>query len=133
MLKPKGAFVRKERKHIMNRKTVPIVISLIVAVLCLSGEPDAWATPTAAWVTNLIPIAVTDGDYAGEVVQITMSVSTVSGCPQNDFYAVRDTNIIRGALALATAALVSGRQLDLFVSGSCDSNGRPLVTNVTMH
>jgi hypothetical protein len=115
----------------MNINANITVISLVIAALSLS--PPVLADPTPAWVYSLTPTAVQDTDYNGEVVEITVVGGTVAGCSLADFYVLRDTVSIHGGLSLAISALVASRELDLFVTGACDTTGRPLISSVTMH
>ena len=117
----------------MSRETTQQIILVAVALLGLSIAPAAWANPTPQAVTNLTVTKVSDVDYGGELVEIFVSQSVVPGCTYADFYIVRDTNVIKGGLALALSALISSRSLDLYVTGTCDTSGRPLVINISTH
>jgi hypothetical protein len=109
------------------------VASISLAIACLSLSRPVLADPTPAWVYSLTPTAVQDTDYNGEIVEITVIGGTVAGCTLTDFYVLRDTVSIHGGLSLAISALVASRELDLFVTGACDTTGRPLISSVTMH
>ena len=66
--------------------------------------------------------------------EITVSTDIVVGCTYAFAYVIRDPNSINGVLALATSALIAGRPVDLYVSGSCDANsGEPLISQITLH
>jgi hypothetical protein len=117
----------------VTKKTIPIMISVVAATFGLSAGSAVWANPPAQFVTNATITSVSDTDYGGELVGIAVSQPVVAGCTSASFYALRDSNTIKGGLALATAALVAGRPIDLFVSGDCDTSGQPIVTSVTLH
>ena len=104
----------------------------LLGVVQLAEPRAALADPAAQWVTNVTVTSVSDVDYGGEVVQVTISQGVLSGCTYADAYEIRDANTIKGSLALLTAAYVDGQPVSLFVSGTCDSTGRPNVTGVQL-
>lgn len=106
--------------------------AMLLGSLLIAVAPVALGNPTAQWVTNLTVTSVSDNDYGGEVVQVTVSQGSVLGCTYTDAYEIRDINTTKGSLALLTAAFIAGRPVDLFVSGTCDSTGRPDVTAVQL-
>jgi hypothetical protein len=103
-----------------------------MAILALSTSP-ARATPTPQFANALTVVTVADVDFGGELVEIYVSQPVVTGCTGADYYVIRDTNIIKGSLAIAMAALIAGRPIDLYVAGTCDTSGEPLVVSVSMH
>ncbi len=108
-----------------------VAASAAVVSLLLTATSGAQITPQS--VSNLTPTAVSDVDYGGELISITVSQAVLPGCPQSTAYVIRDAAIIKGGLAVAMAALVAGKQLDLFLTGACDSGGNLLVGAITMH
>jgi hypothetical protein len=117
----------------MNIKIDQKVIRSVVATLGLVAGYSAWADPTPQTVANQTVTSVSDVDYGGELVQITVSQSVVTGCTYASAYVIRDTNIIKGGLALLIAARLSGISVNLFVTGACDSSGLPLVASVSLN
>jgi hypothetical protein len=103
------------------------------AILALLLGGAAWAQPPAQAVTNLTVTGVSVADQSGQLVAIVVSQRVVAGCTNADYYVVRDPNIINGALALATTALVSGQPVNLYISGACDAaTGEVLATIVNI-
>jgi hypothetical protein len=88
-----------------------------MAILALSTSP-ARATPAPQFANGLTVTTVADVDFEAELVEIYVSQPVVTGCTGADYYVVRDTNIIKGSLAIATAALIAGRTIDLYVAGT---------------
>ena len=117
----------------MNRKTIEQIIVVAGTIIGLSIGPAAQANPPPQTVTNLTVISVSDVDYGGEVIQFVVSQPVVTGCTSADFYSMRDTNIIKGGLAVGMTALITSRSIDLYVTGACDTSGRPLVGSITLH
>lgn len=107
-------------------------LKVLMGAALIAAAPVALGDPTAQLVTNLTVTSVIDTDYGGEVVQVAVSQGVVSGCTYTDAYDITDANIIKGSLALLTAALISGQPVNLFVSGACDSAGRPIVSSVQL-
>lgn len=106
----------------------------IVALLLAGGT--ALAAPSAQWVNGVTIISVSDVDYGGEVVQITLSSAQnqVAGCPGSPInsFALRDANTMKGGLAIALAAFTTGHKVNLFVIGVCDSTGLPQINSITI-
>lgn len=102
-----------------------------MAVFGFSFASQTWA---AGWTADVTPVAITHSLYAGEIVQVDIAeaMDNSAGCSVADFYVIRDAAHVKGALALLTAALISGRKLKLFVTGTCDATGRPNVVGVTL-
>ena len=75
-----------------------------------------------------------ENKVGGEVVQFTVSevVDNSGHCPDISGYAIRDPATLKGSLALLTSAMVARRQVDLFVTGTCDANGMPNVIGVIL-
>jgi len=115
----------------MNIKTTTRLIGAL-AILALSASP-ARATPTPQFANGLTVTTVADVDFGGELVEIYVSQSVVTGCTGADYYVVRDAAIMKGSLAIATAALIAGRTIDLYVTGTCDTSGEPMVASVAIH
>jgi hypothetical protein len=106
--------------------------SLAVASLLTAYSAVASADPAAQWVTGVTVTSVADVDYNGELVQVFIAQAVVSGCTYSDAYDIQDPYILKGSLALLTTALVAGRQVTMWVTGACDSAGRPLISNVRL-
>jgi hypothetical protein len=100
-----------------------------IGVLALLAAPAAQAS---GWTAGLTLHMVADSDYQGEVVQFSVDqpIDNSAGCQNTDTYILRNPNTIKGGLALLTAAFLAGRQVSVFVSGTCDASGRPNVTAV---
>ena len=76
-----------------------------------------------------------ENNVGGEVVLLTVSevVDNPGHCTNPTGYALRDAATLKGSLALLTSALVTSRQVDLFVTGTCDATGMPSVVGVILH
>jgi hypothetical protein len=88
----------------------------------------------AGWIRSLTITTISDNNVDGEVVQFTVNevVDNSAHCADSTGYAIRDPNTLRGSLALLMSAFVTGKQVDLFVTGSCDKTGMPAVSGVTL-
>jgi hypothetical protein len=88
----------------------------------------------SGWSRAITITTLTDNDIDGEVVQFTVNevVDNPGHCADSTGYAIRDPNTLRGSLALLMSAFVTGKQVDLFVTGTCDKSGMPAVTGVTL-
>lgn len=117
----------KSQKQILIRNIVAAV------ALFISAHPSVWATPTAQYVTGLTVTAVSVDDWSGEVLDISVEQTVVAGCAAATGYVVRDSAVINGSLALVMSALLAGRTIDVYVSGTCDASGNPNVVQVIMH
>ncbi len=71
------------------------------------------------WIRSITITTISDNDIDGEVVQFTVNEVVVNPahCADSTGYAIRDPNTLRGSLALLTSAFVTGKQVDLFVTG----------------
>jgi hypothetical protein len=107
-------------------------VRALMGALLIMAAPVALGDPTAQWVMNQTITSVTDNDYGGEVVQVTVSQTVVPGCTDATAYEIRDANTIKGSLALLTAAYITGQSVNLFITGTCDSSGNPNVTAVEL-
>jgi hypothetical protein len=88
----------------------------------------------SGWNRSLTVTSLGENNVGGEVVQITVSdvVDNSGHCPNITGYAIRDSATLRGALALLTSAMLAGRQVDLFVTGTCDATGMPNVVGIIL-
>jgi len=86
----------------------------------------------SGWNRSVTIISLGENNVSGEVVQFTVNevVDNPGHCPDKTGYAIRDPATLRGSLALLTSALVAHRQVDLFVTGTCDATGMPNVVGV---
>ena len=105
------------------------IFTLLVVALGMTMTGTASAS---GWTGALTITSITEADYAGEVVQLAISqaVDNSAGCTYHDVYMIRDPNILKGALALLTSALLAGRTVGVLVSTTCDTTGRPTLTAV---
>jgi hypothetical protein len=105
-------------------------MTLLATILFLQSA--AWAS---GWSRGLTVTSVGELNVGGEVVLLTVSeiVDNAAHCANPSGYALRDAATLKASTALLTSALVAGRQVDLFVTGSCDATGRPNVVGVTLH
>jgi len=117
----------------MNTKGSQQITRSVAAALGLVTGYAALADPTPQVVTNQTVTSVSDVDYGGEVVSFTVSQPVVTGCTYTNQYAIRDTNIMKGALALLIVARLAGNSVNFYVTGACDSSGVPLVASVTVN
>lgn len=119
------------KEEIMQLTKLRTTIRAAIVLATISYVPSAAAS---GWTGGLTLTSVTDSEYSGEIVQITVTVplDNSAGCATTDTYVLRDPNTIKGGLALLAAAFLAGRQVSVFVNGTCDAIGRPNITAVTL-
>ena len=107
-------------------------LKIIVTVLVTVGLPTV--APASGWNRSVTVTTIGENNVGGEVVQFTVGevVDNPGHCPDATGYAIRDTATLRGSLALLTSAMVSGRHIDIFVTGTCDATGMPNVVGVIL-
>lgn len=105
------------------------MIKAVVVVLSLQSIVLA-----SGWNRSVTITSLGENNVNGEVVQFTVNevVDNPGHCPDKTGYAVRDPATLRGSLALLTSALIAQRQVDLFVTGTCDATGMPNVIGVIL-
>ena len=88
----------------------------------------------AGWIRAISIASLGVNDVGGEVVQFSVNevVENPGHCTDATGYAIRDSATLRSSLALLTSAFVTGKQVDLYVTGRCDQTGMPTVTGVTL-
>ena len=88
----------------------------------------------SGWNRSVTITSLGENNVNGEVVQFTVNevVDNPGHCPDKTGYAIRDPATLRGSLALLTSALLTQRQVDLFVTGTCDTTGMPNVIGVIL-
>jgi hypothetical protein len=112
------------KSHSLRMMIVPVVVAVgLQSIVLASG-----------WNRSVTITSVGENNVSGEVVQFTVNevVDNPGHCPDRTGYAIRDPATLRGALALLTSALVAQRQVDLFVTGTCDATGMPNVIGVIL-
>jgi hypothetical protein len=107
-------------------------LTMIMAVVLAIGLQSI--VLASGWNRSVTITSLSENNVNGEVVQFTVNevVDNSGHCPDKTGYAIRDPATLRGSLALLTSALVAQRQIDLFVTGTCDSTGMPNVIGVTL-
>ena len=107
-------------------------LKIIVAVLVAVGLQTV--ALASGWNRSVTVTTIGENNVAGEVVQFTVGevVDNPGHCPDATGYAIRDPATLRGSLALLTSAMVSGRHIDIFVTGTCDPTGMPNVVGVIL-
>ena len=106
------------------RKIMAVVVAVgLQSIVLASG-----------WNRSVTITSLGENNVSGEVVQFTVNevVDNPGHCPDKTGYAIRDPATLRGSLALLTSALVAQRQVDLFVTGTCDATGMPNVIGVIL-
>jgi hypothetical protein len=108
-------------------------IYVALMVMGVGAITQAVALPSA-WIRSITITTISDSDIDGEVVQLTVNdvIDNPAHCSDSTGYAIRDPNTLRSSLALLMSAFVTGKQVDLFVTGSCDKTGMPAVSGVTL-
>jgi hypothetical protein len=108
-------------------------IYVALMVMGVGAFTQAIALPSG-WIRSITITTISDSDIDGEVVQLTVNevVDNPAHCSDSTGYAIRDPNTLRSSLALLMSAFVTGKQVDLFVTGSCDKTGMPAVSGVTL-
>ena len=105
---------------------------------CIDGDGSrcfyASRRAPSGWIRAITIATIADNDIDGEVVQLAVTevVDNPAHCADSTGYAIRDPNTLRSSLALLMSAFVTGKQVDLFVTGSCDKTGMPAVSGVTL-
>ena len=104
---------------------------LTIAVTALGFE----SALALGWTKGVTVTSITENNVNGEVVQITVTaiIDNAAHCANPSGYALRDSATLKGSLALLTSSLVTGKPVDLFVTGTCDASGMPNVVGVTLH
>ena len=113
---------------IMRLRTLRIVFAGVMLV-CFHAAVSA-----PGWNRSVAITSLGEDDVGGEVVQFTVSevVDNSAHCPNLTGYAIRDSATLRGGLALLTSAMLTGRQVDIFVTGTCDATGMPNVVGIIL-
>jgi hypothetical protein len=108
-------------------------IFVALMVMGVGAFTQVVALPSG-WIRSMTIATISDNDIDGEVVQLTVSevVDNPAHCADSTGYAIRDPNTLRSSLALLMSAFVTGKQVDLFVTGICDKTGMPAVSGVTL-
>ena len=98
---------------------------------CLLG---AWVSTShaALWHTPVTISEIEVGNVGGEYlyIRITGTVHNPAGCPASDGYVLRDPVVINHAMAVALAAHASGKPVRLWVTDTCDTINRPLISSI---
>jgi hypothetical protein len=91
-------------------------------------------TLAAGWNRSVIVTTLGENNVGGEVVQFTVGevVDNPGHCPDATGYAIRDPATLKGSLAQLSSAMVTGRHIDIFVTGTCDATGMPNVVGVIL-
>jgi hypothetical protein len=107
-------------------------LKIVVTVLVAAGLQTV--ALASGWNRSVTVTTIGKNNVGGEVVQFTVGevVDNPGHCPDATGYAIRDPSTLRGSLALLTSALVSGRHVDIFVTGTCDAIGMPNVVGVIL-
>lgn len=105
-------------------------VSVVAVTICLQQVALA-----SGWSRGLTVISLGENNVGGEVVQFSVreEIDSSVHCPDVTGYAIRDSATLKGSLALLMSAMVAGRQVDLFVTGTCDATGMPNVIGVILH
>jgi hypothetical protein len=124
----KFVFGKPRRESIMKFRTLRIVFAGVM-LLCFHTAVSA-----PGWNRSVAVTSLGEDDVGGEVVQFTVSevVDNSAHCPNLTGYAIRDSATLRGGLALLTSAMLTGRQVDIFVTGTCDATGMPNVIGIIL-
>jgi hypothetical protein len=105
----------------------------VTLATCVAGSLPIVALADQ-WVSPVTPTQVLSSNSGGLYTQLITAEAVVNpaNCPSADSYIVHDAALVNSALAIASAALIAGRQLKVYVtSSSCDpQTGRPLVTSI---
>jgi hypothetical protein len=107
--------------------------STAIALIALSASLAI--AETSGWSRGLTVTSIEENNVGGEVVKITVTelIDNSGHCSNPTGYALRDSATLKGSLALLSSALVTRRQVDLFVTGTCDATGMPSVVGVILH
>jgi hypothetical protein len=88
----------------------------------------------SGWNRSVTVTTLGENNVGGEVVQFTVGevVDNSGHCSDATGYAIRDPATLKGSLALLSSAMVTGRHIDIFVTGTCDATGMPNVIGVVL-
>ena len=108
-------------------------VTAMILCIAVAVYTEAIALPLG-WIRSITITTISVNDIDGEVVQFTANevVENPAHCADSTGYAIRDPNTLRSSLALLMSAFVTGKQVDLFVTGGCDKTGMPAVSGVTL-
>ena len=108
-----------------------LTLMMAIVGMVVSTQTVALAS---GWSRAITITTLTENNIGGEVVQFTVSevVDNPGHCTDPTGYAIRDPATLRGSLALLTSAFMTGKQVDLYVTGTCDQSGMPIVIGVTL-
>jgi hypothetical protein len=106
------------------------ILAIVAVILCFDKIALA-----AGWSRGVTVTSLGENNVVGEVVQFTVDqeIDNSGRCPVPTGYAIRDSATLKGSLALLTSAMVTGRKVDLYVTGTCDASGMPSVLGVILH
>jgi hypothetical protein len=104
---------------------------VFAGLMTFSFQTDVLAP---GWNRSVTVTSLGENNVGGEVVQFTVNevVDNSGHCSDHTGYAIRDSATLRGALALLTSAMLAGRQVDLFVTGTCDATAMPNVVGIIL-
>ena len=89
----------------------------------------------AAWIYNLTPKDIRLIGPAGDVTFRPSNIAVLSGCPNADFYIIKQENSSDMALSILITAKTTGKNVHIYVDDSkpiCSSYGRPLFTDIML-
>ena len=101
--------------HLLRIGVVALVVVGLQTVTLASG-----------WNRSVIVTTLGKNNVGGEVVD------NPGHCPDATGYAIRDPATLKGSLAQLSSAMVTGRHIDIFVTGTCDATGMPNVVGVIL-
>jgi hypothetical protein len=120
--------------HILRRRAMKQHLSAAIALITVTVSLQSVAS-ASGWSRGLTVTSLEENNVGGEVVKLTVGeiVDNSGHCTNATGYAIRDSVTLRGSLALLTSALIAGKTVDLFVTGTCDATGMPNVIGVILH
>jgi hypothetical protein len=126
-------FLTRRIPATQGETTMKVLVTAMMLAIGVAAFTQALALPSG-WIRSITITTISDNDIDGEVVQITVNevVDNPAHCADSTGYAIRDPNTLRSSLALLTSAFMTGKQVDLFVTGGCDKTGMPAFSGVTL-
>jgi hypothetical protein len=111
----------------MKARTLELMLVIALAMIPALARSDTWSRGLTVNSVGAI-------EQNGELVIFTVNstVDNAARCQIGTEYAIRNKETIRSALALLMSSLVAQRTVDILVTGSCDTSGRPLVDGVML-
>jgi hypothetical protein len=104
-------------------------VAVVAVMICMQHVALA-----SGWSRGLTVTSVGENNVGGKVVQFTVNeeIDRSVRCPDLTGYGIRDSVTLKGSLSLLLMAMASARKVDVFLTGTCDTTGMPIVLGVVV-